>query len=354
MSSINYNGPVDPTTGTYATLAQQMAGDGLSAAQQTAVDQQQQQLASQSNAAVNANAAASPYTAYSGYNPQSELAPSNYNPGVSLATANGTAAPAAAAGYGGGVGGTFSGAGGGAPSGPGVVNTTYGISGNGSGQYLNPGTSGMATAAGGITANSGQDVTDPNSDLSAGAMNQNYANNTANANNAYGNAINQGGQAATQGYNTMGTAAQMMSGVANGTGPSAADIAMQNGINQNNAAIQSAALAQQNGLAPGLTQRNMLDAQAQGNAGIAGQAAQAKAQEQLNAMNGIGQIGGQMANTGVSQQLGGAGGQAGIANNLYQGQGQQYQIQQGQSIHPAQLMSSLGSGVSALGMAAMA
>lgn len=190
-----------------------------------------------------------------------------------------------------------------------------------------------ATATPNVNGNAGDNSFDNTTDLNATVIDKNYANNVGQANSTYGTAQGMGSQAAAMGYNTLGNAAQMMSGVANGTGPSAADIAMRNGMQQNNAMLQSAALSQQNGLAPGLTQRNMLQAQAQGNANIAAQGAQAKAQEQLNAMNGLGQVGGQMAGIGSNQAIQGAGGQSQNAANLLNAQTQQYGIQQGNDIH---------------------
>lgn len=84
---------------------------------------------------------------------------------------------------------------------------------------------------------------------------------------------------AQQNYQQQGQAAQMLYNQATGRMPSVADIQMQQGLANANNQIQSSALSQQGGVAPGLTQRNMLNAQAAQDAQIVGQGQANRAQE---------------------------------------------------------------------------
>lgn len=89
--------------------------------------------------------------------------------------------------------------------------------------------------------------------------------------NAYGN--QQDAYRAQQG------ASQMLYNQATGNTPSVADIQMQAGLGNANNQVQSAAYSQQGGISPGLTQRNMLGAQAAQNAAIVGQGMATRANE---------------------------------------------------------------------------
>lgn len=87
-------------------------------------------------------------------------------------------------------------------------------------------------------------------------------------------------------YGQQQQASQMLYNQATGQAPSAADIQMQAGLGNANNQVQSAALSQQGGIAPGLSQRNMLGAQAVQNANIVSQGAAMRAQE-LQAAQGM-------------------------------------------------------------------
>lgn len=195
-----------------------------------------------------------------------------------------------------------------------------------------------STPAGMLAAGQG---TDPGQDLQAGNITGGYAQNTASANQGFGAAGAQGGQAAQQGYGALGNAAALLGGLATGKGPSLGALQTQQGIQAANRAIQSGALSNQGGMSPGLTQFNTANAQANADANIAAQGAQTAAQQQLGAINALGGVGGQLAGTGVNQQLGGYGGQAGLAGTLAGLQNQQYGTQQGQSLHWSNALGSL-------------
>lgn len=74
-----------------------------------------------------------------------------------------------------------------------------------------------------------------------------------------------------QAYNNQQQASRMLYNQATGATPSVADMTMQQGLGNANNQVQSAMLSQQGGMSPGLSQRNMLDAQAIQNASIVGQ-----------------------------------------------------------------------------------
>jgi len=86
-------------------------------------------------------------------------------------------------------------------------------------------------------------------------------------------------------YNQQQTAAGMLYNQATGAAPSAADLQMQAGLGNANNQVQSAALSQQGGVAPGLSQRNMLNAQAAQNAAIVSSGQANRATELNNAQN---------------------------------------------------------------------
>lgn len=120
-------------------------------------------------------------------------------------------------------------------------------------------------------------------------QNQAYLNNVSNninatnyqggAQDAYGNQVDALNTAKAN-YGQQQTAAGMLYNQATGQAASAADIQMQQGLGTANNQAQSAAYSQQGGVSPGLTQRNMLGAQAAQNASIVGQGSAMRAQEQ--------------------------------------------------------------------------
>ncbi len=119
-------------------------------------------------------------------------------------------------------------------------------------------------------------------------------------------------------YAQQGQAASMLYNQATGNMPSAADMQMQQGLGNANNQVQSAALSQQGGISPGLSQRNMLGAQALQNSAIVGQGMQTRAQETAAGQTAYAGALGQMASTGQN-----------MFQNQY-GMGQQ-QYQQGQN-----------------------
>lgn len=80
-------------------------------------------------------------------------------------------------------------------------------------------------------------------------------------------------------FNAQRGASQMLYNQATGQTPSVADLQMQQGLGNANNQVQSAMLSQQGGVNPGLSQRNMLNAQAMQNAQIVGQGQAARAGE---------------------------------------------------------------------------
>lgn len=92
-------------------------------------------------------------------------------------------------------------------------------------------------------------------------------------------------QGAQQAYGQQQNAASMLYNQATGAAASPADLQMQMGLANANNQAQSAAYSQQGGVSPGLTQRNMLGAQAAQNAQIVGQGGIMRAQEQAMAQN---------------------------------------------------------------------
>ena len=98
-------------------------------------------------------------------------------------------------------------------------------------------------------------------------------------------------------YQQQNNAASMLYNQATGAAPSAADLQMQAGLGNANNQVQSAALSQQGGVSPGLSQRNMLNAQAAQNAQIVSAGQAARANELNNAQNNYTSALGQMAGT---------------------------------------------------------
>lgn len=92
-------------------------------------------------------------------------------------------------------------------------------------------------------------------------------------------------------------AAGMLYNQATGAAPSQADLQMQAGLGQANNSIQSAALSQQGGVASGLSQRNMLNAQAAQNASIVSAGQSNRAAELNQAQNNYSSMLGQMGQT---------------------------------------------------------
>lgn len=93
-------------------------------------------------------------------------------------------------------------------------------------------------------------------------------------------------------YGQQQNAAGLLYNQATGKSASAADLQMQQGLANANNQSQSAMLSQQGGVSPGLSQRNMLNAQAAANAQIVGQGMVNRAQEQAQAQQAYaGQLG---------------------------------------------------------------
>lgn len=115
-------------------------------------------------------------------------------------------------------------------------------------------------------------------------------------------------------YQQQQGAAGMLYNQATGNTPSVADLQMQAGLGLANNQVQSAMLSQQGGVMPGLSQRNMLNAQAMQNAGIVGQGQIARAGEMNAAQQNYAALLGQMGQT--------AAGMTGVQNTMGQ---QQYQ-----------------------------
>lgn len=120
-----------------------------------------------------------------------------------------------------------------------------------------------------------------------------------------------------QNYQQQGNAAQMLYNQATGNMPSAADMQMQQGLGNANNQVQSAALSQQGGVSPGLSQRNMLNAQAMQNSSIVGQGMIARAQETAAGQTAYANALGAQANTANAMYQN----QYGLGNAQYQ-QGQ--------------------------------
>lgn len=112
-------------------------------------------------------------------------------------------------------------------------------------------------------------------------------------------------------------AASMLYNQATGVAPSAADLQMQQGLGQANNNAQSAAYSQQGGVSPGLTQRNLLNAQAAQNASIVGQGMVNRAGETAAGQQAYSTALGQAANTANAMY----GNQYNLGNAQYQ-QGQ--------------------------------
>jgi len=98
-------------------------------------------------------------------------------------------------------------------------------------------------------------------------------------------------------YEDQQHAAGMLYNQATGAAPSMADLQMQAGLGQANNAVQSAMLSQQGGVAPGLSQRNMLNAQAAQNAGIVSTGQANRANELSTAQVNYGNLLGNMGQT---------------------------------------------------------
>jgi hypothetical protein len=105
-------------------------------------------------------------------------------------------------------------------------------------------------------------------------------------------------------YNDQQHAASLLYNQATGNAPSMADLQMQAGLGQANNSVQSAMLSQQGGVAPGLSQRNMLNAQAAQNAQIVSSGQANRAQELSTAQNNYANLLGNMGQTaaGMTQQ----------------------------------------------------
>jgi len=98
-------------------------------------------------------------------------------------------------------------------------------------------------------------------------------------------------------YNDQQHAASLLYNQATGNAPSMADLQMQAGLGQANNSVQSAMLSQQGGVAPGLSQRNMLNAQAAQNAQIVSSGQANRAQELSTAQNNYANLLGNMGQT---------------------------------------------------------
>lgn len=127
--------------------------------------------------------------------------------------------------------------------------------------------------------------------------NSSYSNDLANTN--YMQGAQQAYQNQLANYGQQQNASQMLYNQATGQAPSAADLQMQAGLGNANNQVQSAALSQQGGVAPGLSQRNMLGAQAVQNANIVSQGAAMRAQELQSAQS---MYANQLSNMGQTAQ----------------------------------------------------
>jgi hypothetical protein len=141
------------------------------------------------------------------------------------------------------------------------------------------------TNLGNLNSQSQQTATGLNS-YSHQLAGQNYM---AGAQNAY--------QQQLANYGQQQGAASMLYNQATGQTASPADIQMQSGLANANNQAQSAAYSQQGGVSPGLTQRNMLNSQAQTNASIVNQGAAMRAQETQAAQQNYASMLGQMGQT---------------------------------------------------------
>jgi hypothetical protein len=128
-----------------------------------------------------------------------------------------------------------------------------------------------------------------------------------------------------QAFQNQQQASQMLYNQATGQTPSVADLQMQMGLGNANNQVQSAMLSQQGGINPGLSQRNMLNAQAMQNAQIVGQGQVARAGEVAQAQ--------QMYNTTLGNISGQANamGQTAAGMTNQQTQLGQYLYNQGQN-----------------------
>lgn len=141
-------------------------------------------------------------------------------------------------------------------------------------------------------------------------------------------------------YNQMQNAAGMLYNQATGNAPSMADLQMQAGLGQANNAVQSAMLSQQGGVSPGLSQRNMLAAQAMQNSNIVSSGAQNRAQELSTAQNNYSSLLGAMGSTasGMTNQqmtMGQQARQQHLDNLAYQTQAQSQAYGQNQGNYNA-------------------
>jgi hypothetical protein len=126
-------------------------------------------------------------------------------------------------------------------------------------------------------------------------------------------------------YKAQQGASQMLYNQATGQTPSVADLQMQQGLGNANNQVQSTMLSQQGGVNPGLSQRNMLNAQAAQNASIVGQGQVARAGEINQAQQMYNQ-----ALAGISGQANAMGQTAANMTNQQQALGQ-FQYDQGQN-----------------------
>lgn len=113
--------------------------------------------------------------------------------------------------------------------------------------------------------------------------NANLAQNQALGATNYMQGAQQAYQAQLQNYGQQQGAATYLQNQAMGNVASPADLQMQAGLANANNQAQSAAYSQQGGVSPGLTQRNLLNSQAQQNAAVVNQGAQMRAQETQSA-----------------------------------------------------------------------
>lgn len=105
-------------------------------------------------------------------------------------------------------------------------------------------------------------------------------------------------------YTQQQGAANMLYNQAIGAVASPADLQMRAGLANANNQAQSAAYSQQGGVSPGLTQRNLLNSQAQQNASIVNQGAQMRAQETMAAQQNYGTMLNNMGQTAANMQQG--------------------------------------------------
>jgi hypothetical protein len=147
-------------------------------------------------------------------------------------------------------------------------------------------------------------------------------------------------QGAQNVYNQQQNAAQMLYNQAAGNAPSASQLQMQAGLANANNQAQSVALANQGGMNPGATQRNLLSAQAQQDASIVSQGMATRAAEQAQQQQAYNGILSTMQNQ--QQNMGGFAYQQGQNNLNYQAQAAQNAYQLGFNRNQANLNNAVG------------